>query len=266
MTRRVGWHLSPLVLHTAECQLYSYPGVPDHTGYGSQRYGAHAKRSVSANDQPQAITRNCPLLTTSHTYDRITTLSTVPEQRVLPQRLRSFQDEMRRVRSYPTIDIWVYTRPRPEVGFPMDQPVVHAEGAMAGAEEFPDIATQEADDVGACRRMLDLVEGQIADLDTARASLVQMRAHWTARLEAAQSGGPIRVGARRAPRGSIRQAILAELREADNGMTADQLSNRLSGRISRFNRRSVSSALARLQDAGLVRYREPCWHSTSDRR
>lgn len=64
-------------------------------GMASQRYGLPANRSVSAKNRPQAGTRKCTLLTTSHTYDRITTLSTVPEQRALPQWLRSFQDEMR---------------------------------------------------------------------------------------------------------------------------------------------------------------------------
>lgn len=122
------------------------------------------------------------------------------------------------------------------------------------------IAMQEHSDLAACERMLSLLNSQIAELDLARATLVDMRGNWSARLDAARQGRMQSPVPDRAPRGAVRHAILTELRRESGGLTVDQLVNLLASNVGNFNRRSVSTALGRLRNEGLADYRDSVWH------
>lgn len=128
------------------------------------------------------------------------------------------------------------------------------------ASESADLAVQEKSDLEVCERMLQVLDAQLADLDKARATILQLRDGWSARLSTLAEGGPPAASLLRAPRGAIRYTLIRELRLAPDGLTIDQLATRIGSDIAHFNRRSVGLALSRLKSEGLVEFRDPCWY------
>jgi hypothetical protein len=115
------------------------------------------------------------------------------------------------------------------------------------------------DDLDACQSMLQMIDDQLVDLEAARETLREMRDRWSARLKAVERREVSPRVSRRATKGTIKQAVLAELGASNSGLSLAEIGTRLGSTIPGVNRRSISVTLSRLRTSGQIQLAEGRW-------